>query len=78
MLVVRKYDASDAPAVWAPNQLPHRGATGDSSVPLRLEPLTAPPPEFPDINHTFIEAGGDFFVAEMAGGLVGMGRVPVQ
>lgn len=46
-------------------------------MPLRLEPLTAPPPELPDlsdINHTFIEAGGGFFVAEMAGGLVGMAR----
>ncbi|WP_232821679.1 GNAT family N-acetyltransferase [Desertihabitans aurantiacus] len=75
MLTIRRYRAADAPTVWALNDIPHRGDTEDPSVPLRLQPLFCPPPAFPDladIHATFIAAGGDFLVAELAGDLVGM------
>ncbi len=75
VLTIRRYEAADAATVWALNRLPHLGATGDPSVPLQLEPLDSPPSQFPDladIDSTFIAAGGDFFVADMGGHLVGM------
>lgn len=76
MLRVRQYRSSDAPIVWALNDIPHHGPTADSSVPLPLVPVHRPPREFPDLAHieyAFIEAGGDFLVAELDGHLVGMG-----
>lgn len=75
MLDIRQYRSSDGPDVWALNGLPFRGATADSSVPLRLKPATVPPKEFPDlanVDQTFIGAGGDFFVAELDSHIVGM------
>lgn len=75
MLNIRRFRDTDAPALWALNALPHLGATEDRSVPLRLTPLTEPPPEFPDlsdITRTFIAAGGDFFIADLDESVVGM------
>lgn len=75
MLTIRRYRDTDGSAVWALNALPHLGATDDRSVPLELQPLTEPPAEFSDLGDipgAFMAAGGDFFVAELGGIVVGM------
>lgn len=62
--------------MWTLNGLPNVGQTADGSVSLPLLPSEVPPPEFPDLadgETTFMRAGGDFFVAEHDGNIVGMG-----
>lgn len=75
MLKIRRYRDVDAPVVWTLSVLPFRGDTSDSTVPIPLAQADRPPPDFPDladINGHFIKAGGDFFVAETDGHLVGI------
>jgi N-acetylglutamate synthase-like GNAT family acetyltransferase len=75
MAHVRRFRRGDGPTLWTLNNLPNVGSTTDTSLPLALPRAALPPPEFPDlanIEESFIAAGGDFFVAEQNGHLVGM------
>ncbi|MEQ4210300.1 GNAT family N-acetyltransferase [Actinopolymorpha sp. B9G3] len=55
--------------------LPHIGATADPSVPIPLPAACFAPKQFSDLADPFatiLGVGGDFFVAETDGNLVGM------
>lgn len=72
---VRSATATDRGLIWALNGIPHIGATGDPSFP-ELTSRDTPPREFPDLANvpdSFLSAGGNFFVVEEDGRLVGMG-----
>jgi ribosomal protein S18 acetylase RimI-like enzyme len=76
VLTIRRVRDEDAPTLWALNALPNIGATADPAVPL--PPAVNPPAGFPDLADavgSFVDAGGDFLVAELDGHLVGMGGV---
>jgi ribosomal protein S18 acetylase RimI-like enzyme len=52
------------------------GRTADPSFPIDLTLRLDPPPEFPDladVPQSFVSAGGNFFVVEEDGRIVGMG-----
>jgi ribosomal protein S18 acetylase RimI-like enzyme len=75
---VRRFADTDAPTLWALNDLPNIGTTADSTVPLPLPPAASPPVTFSDladITGCFVRTGGDFVVAEQDGHLVGMGGI---
>lgn len=72
---VRSATATDRGLIWALSGIPHIGATGDPSFP-ELASRDTPPREFPDLANvpdSFLSAGGNFFVVEEDGRLVGMG-----
>ncbi|MEO6597050.1 MAG: GNAT family N-acetyltransferase [Planctomycetota bacterium] len=73
---VRKATAGDRGLIWALNAIPNVGATADPSFSLELTSHDTPPIQFPDladVPDSFISAGGDFFVVEEDGRVVGMG-----
>jgi len=75
---VRRFVDTDAPTLWALNDLPNVGATADVTVPLPLPPAVSPPVNFSDladVSGCFLRAGGDFVVAVQDGHLVGMGGI---
>lgn len=78
MVTIRRFRDQDAPTVWTLNSLPNVGATADPTVPLPLPPAPHAPPTHPDladIQANFIDAGGDFLVADLDGHIVGMGGI---
>ena len=73
---VRPASPTDRSVIWALNAVPNVGATADPSFPLDLTRRAAAPLEFPDLADvpgSFLSAGGDFFVVEDEGRIVGMG-----
>jgi ribosomal protein S18 acetylase RimI-like enzyme len=78
VVTIRRFREQDAHTLWALNDLPNIGATADTTVPLPLPPAAHPPSAFPDLADiavSFLEAGGDFLVAELDDQLVGMGGI---
>ncbi|GAA5199089.1 GNAT family N-acetyltransferase [Rugosimonospora acidiphila] len=78
MLTLRRFRDGDEPVLWALNALPNIGATANPSVPLPLPPAAGPPaglPDLADVRGGFLDAGGDFLVAELDGHLVAMGGI---
>ena len=75
MVTVRVVEPEDLPILWAMAVLPHIGTTADPSVPIPLPTARSAPEEFHDLADPFstiLGVGGDFFVAEAKGHLVGM------
>jgi GNAT superfamily N-acetyltransferase len=74
----RRYRWSDAPTVWALNDIPHIGNTADPNAPLPLREVDTPPSEFPhlgDITRHFLDTSGEFLVGELDGHIVTMGGI---
>lgn len=75
---VRQYEAEDRRPVWALNNIPNVGETADPAAPLGLPQPDGPPATFPllaDIERNFLAVGGEFFVVEDGGHLIGMGGI---
>lgn len=75
---LRRFETSDARAVWALSDLPNIGETADTAMPLELPMPSDPPSEFPqlgDIHRSFLSAGGEFLVVEDDGHVIGMGGI---
>jgi GNAT superfamily N-acetyltransferase len=73
---VRRFRATDAPAVWALADLLKIGDPADQSIPVPLPPASESGfPDLADIPAHFLEAGGEFLIAEIGGHLVGMGGI---
>ncbi|WP_412537699.1 GNAT family N-acetyltransferase [Longispora sp. K20-0274] len=78
MVIIRQFQDTDAPLVWTLSTLPNIGVTADPSMPLALEPASAPPAAFDDladIRASYTDAGGHFLVAELHGHLVGTAAI---
>ncbi len=77
-MLLRRFETSDARAVWALNDLPNIGETADAAMPLELPMPAHSPPAFPllgDIHRSFLRAGGEFLVVEHDGHLIAMGGI---
>jgi ribosomal protein S18 acetylase RimI-like enzyme len=75
---VRRFSRLDAGRLWALNNLPNVGETADPTMPLELPIPLEPPASFPylaDVERHFLDAGGEFLVAEQDTHLVGMGGI---
>ena len=75
---LRQFVPSDAPRVWALNNIPNVGHTADPTAPPQLPTPAAPPREFPDladIEGSYFDAGGDFLIGEVDGHIVAMGGI---
>ncbi|MEQ7009154.1 GNAT family N-acetyltransferase [Actinopolymorpha sp. B17G11] len=75
MVTVRVVEPEDVPVLWAMAELPHTGATADPSVPVPLPTACTAPDQFPDLADPFasiLGMGGNLYVAETDGHLVGM------
>lgn len=73
---VRRFRATDAPAVWALADLLRIGDSADQAVPVPLPPASRTGlPDLADIPAHFLDAGGEFLTAETDGHLVGMGAI---
>jgi ribosomal protein S18 acetylase RimI-like enzyme len=75
---VRRFSRLDAGRLWALNNLPNAGETADPTMPLELPIPLEPPASFPhlaDVERHFLNAGGEFLVAEQGAHLVGMGGI---
>jgi len=76
MVTTRRLQHEELPSVWALSIVPHIGVTADPSAPVPLPGSDAPPTTFPDLadpDRFFVQAGGDFLVADFRGYVVGMG-----
>lgn len=75
MVTVRVVEPEDLPVLWTMAELPHVSATADPSARIPLPTACSAPRQFPDLADPFstiIGVGGDLFVAEADGHLVGM------
>lgn len=78
MAAIRRVRAEDLPVLWTLAVLPNTGETAGSSAPLPLPTADRPPAAFADLAdplQSFIEAGGEFLVAEVEGQLAAMGGI---
>jgi hypothetical protein len=78
---VRRFSRLDAGRLWALNNLPNVSETADPTMPLELSIPVEPPASFPylaDVERHFLNAGGEFLVAEQDTHLVGMGGIRPQ
>ncbi len=73
---VRRFCTTDAPAAWALADLLRIGDPADRSVPVPLPPASRSGfADLADIPAYFLDAGGEFLIAEIDGHLVGMGGI---